>query len=102
MCRKNTTDLYRLIVITNNNITFNSISSDDFSDNVILNIVNMDSGAIGYGIEDVVHETHGDVYNIASAEELTYESGGFVASPEKFIGKDSDGDGIPDLVELYA
>lgn len=99
--QENTTDLYRLIVITNNNITFNSISSDDFSDNVILNIVNMDSGAIGYGIKDVVHETHGDVYNVASAEELTYESGGFVASPEKFIGKDSDGDGIPDLVELY-
>lgn len=97
----NTTDLYRLIVITNNNITFDSISSDDFSDNVILNIVNLDSGAIGYGIEEVVQATGGDVYNVSSAAELTYQSGGFVASPEKFIGKDSDGDGIPDIVELY-
>ena len=34
-----TTDLYRLVVIMDNNITFSSISSDDFPSNVIFNIV---------------------------------------------------------------
>lgn len=41
------------------------------------------------------------MYNAISASDLTYQSGGFITSPEQFVGTDSDGDGIPDLVELY-
>lgn len=96
-----TTDLYRLVVVTDNNINFGQISSADFPENVIFNIVNLGSSAIGYGIEDVAQATGGDVYNAINASDLTYQSGGIITSPEQFVGTDSDGDGIPDLVELY-
>lgn len=99
--RTDTTDLYRLVVITDNNITFSSISSDDFPSNVIFNIVNLGSSAIGNNIEEVAQATGGDVYNAISASDLTYQTGGIITSPEQFIGTDSDGDGIPDIVELY-
>ena len=99
--RTDTTDLYRLVVITDNNITFSSISSDDFPSNVIFNIVNLGSRAIGNNIEAVAQATGGDVYNAINASDLTYETGGIITSPEKFVGTDSDGDGIPDIVELY-
>ena len=99
--RTDTTDLYRLVVITDNNITFSSISSDDFPSNVIFNIVNLGSSAIGNNIEEVAQATGGDVYNAINASDLTYETGGIITSPEKFVGTDSDGDGIPDIVELY-
>lgn len=97
----NTNDIYRIVVITDNNITFDSISSDDFSNNTIFNIINVGSSPIGYGIEGVAKATGGDVYNAISANDLTYESGGMVYVPPQFIGEDSDGDGIPDFVELY-
>ncbi len=96
-----TTDVYRLVVITDNNINFGQISSSDFPGNVILNIVNLGSNDIGYGLEEVAHATGGDVYDVVSASDLTYESGGMVYVPPKFIGEDYDEDGIPDLVELY-
>lgn len=41
------------------------------------------------------------MYNAISASDLTYQSGGIITSPEQFVGTDSDGDGIPDIVELY-
>jgi von willebrand factor type A len=97
----NTNDIYRIVVITDNNITFDSISSDDFSNNTIFNIINVGSSPIGYGIEEVAKATGGDAYNAVSADELTNESGGIIYTPEQFVGIDSDGDGIPDIVELY-
>ena len=97
----NSTDMYRLVVITNDDITFDTISSADFGSNVFLNIVNLGSNAIGYGIEEVAQATGGDVYNAISASDLTYQVDEIVYTPEQFIGEDSDGDGIPDIVELY-
>lgn len=41
------------------------------------------------------------MYYATSASDLTYQSGEFVYIPEQYVGEDSDGDGIPDLVELY-
>ena len=97
----NSSDLYRIVVITNDDVTFDVISSDDFSSNTTLNIVNLGSNAIGYGIEGVAQATGGDVYNAVSAGELTCQSGGYIYTPPQYIGTDSDGDSIPDLVELY-
>ena len=55
----------------------------------------------GNNIKAVAQATGGDVYNAINASDLTYQSGGIITSPEQFVGTDSDGDGIPDLVELY-
>ena len=61
----------------------------------------MGTGSFGNNIEEVAQATGGDVYNAISASDLTYQTGGIITSPEQFIGTDSDGDGIPDIVELY-
>ncbi len=98
---EDTTDIYRLIVVTDNNIGWDSLSSDFFANNVIFNVVNLGSEPIGYGIEEIAQSTNGDVYNAVSANDLTYQCGGIITSPEQYIGTDSDEDGIPDLVELY-
>ncbi|MBS6315954.1 MAG: hypothetical protein KH444_10425, partial [Ruminococcus sp.] len=45
--------------------------------------------------------TGGSVYGIASASDLAYQVGDTIYTPPQFIGEDSDGDGIPDIVELY-
>lgn len=101
MVETNTTDLYRIVLISDNHASSGYISSDEFADNVILNVVNVGSGSFSNNIEAVAQATGGDVYNAINASDLTYQSGGFVHIPEQFIGEDSDGDGLPDLVELY-
>ena len=50
---------------------------------------------------NVASVTGGSVYGIASASDLAYQVGDTIYTPPQFIGEDSDGDGIPDLVELY-
>ena len=56
---------------------------------------------MGNNIEIVAQATGGDAYNTTNASSLTSQSGGVVYVPEQYVGEDSDGDGIPDLVELY-
>ena len=101
MVETNTTDLYRIVIISDTNANSGVISSDEFADNVILNVVNIGSGSFSNNIEAVAQATGGDVYNAVSASDLAYQSGGFITSPEQFVGTDSDGDRIPDIVELY-
>lgn len=92
---------YRIIVITDDNISFTSDLWDYNWNNTDLNFVNVSRSSMSANIENFAHYTGGDVYDIVSASDLTYESGGMVYIPEQFVGTDSDGDGIPDLVELY-
>ena len=49
----NSSDLYRIVVITSNDVTFGRISADDFSNNTMLNIVNLGSSEIGRNIDAV-------------------------------------------------
>lgn len=101
MVKTDTTDLYRIIIISDGNAKSGTISSDEFSSNVILNVVNVGSSAFNNNIEAVAQATGGAVYTTVNASSLTYEKGGFVYIPEQYVGEDSDEDGIPDLVELY-
>lgn len=97
----NAKEAYRIIVITHSDVrcTYN-LSSYDYS-NVNLNIVNLGSGNISAFLESIVESTGGEVYDAITADELTTQVGGVVTVPPQFVGVDSDGDGIPDLVELY-
>lgn len=101
MVKQDTSDIYRIVIISDTNANSGVISSNEFASNVILNVVNVGTGSFGNNIEEVAQATGGDVYNAINASDLTYQTGGIITSPEQFIGTDSDGDGIPDIVELY-
>ena len=101
MVETDTTDLYRIIIISDSKANSGVISSDEFASNVILNVVNVGSSSFTNNIEAVVQATGGDVYNTITSDELTTQVGGVVTVPPQFVGVDSDGDGIPDIVELY-
>lgn len=96
-----TTDWYRIIVITNSDITYNANSIPDIPGNVILNFVNLGASPLDYYLENLAHETDGEVYNTVSASDLTTQVGDVVTTPWQFVGIDSDGDTIPDIVEQY-
>lgn len=101
MVETDTTEVYRIIIISDSNADSGVISSDEFASNVILNVVNVGSSAFNNNVEAVAQATGGDVYNAITADELTTQSGGIVSVPPQFIGEDSDGDTIPDIVEQY-
>ena len=92
---------YRIVIITSGSVNYgSSLSAFDYS-NVSLNIVSLGGGSISSGIESIAQSTGGDVYYGYPSSSLTGASGSSVTIPPQFIGEDSDGDGIPDLVELY-
>ncbi len=94
-------NMYRIVVITHGNVSWGyDLSSYDYT-NVSLNVVNLGGGSVGSYLESIVHSTGGEVYYGYPSSSLTGASGGSVTIPPQFIGEDSDGDGIPDMVELY-
>lgn len=101
MVETDTTDLYRIIIISDSNANSGTIYSDEFASNVILNVVNVGSSSFTNNIEAVAQATGGDVYYAVSADNLTTQVGGVVTVPPQFIGEDSDNDTIPDIVEKY-
>lgn len=56
---------------------------------------------IGESLENLVNEAHGCLYSAVSASDLIYQVGETITTPPQFIGDDSDGDSIPDIVEDY-
>lgn len=93
--------MYRIIVLTHSNVSYSyNLSSYDYT-HVDLNIVNLGPGSINGNLESIVHSTGGEVYDVISANDLTYQFGDKVYTPPQYVGEDSDEDGIPDLVELY-
>lgn len=96
-------EYYRIILLTHSGASFSSFAAFGGVDwtNTDLYIVNMGSGSISISAERFVENTGGKVYNTVSAGELIYQSGGYIYTPPQYVGTDSDGDSIPDLVELY-
>lgn len=94
-------DKYRFIVLTDNNVNVSDNVLNHNWNNSDLIFVNLGDTPFRNQIDYLANETGGTTYDAISASDLTYESGGLIYTPEQFIGKDSDGDGIPDIVELY-
>ena len=95
------TNMYRIIVLTNGDVSYGyELSSYDYT-NVSLNIVSLGRGSIGSDLENIVYDTYGDVYYGYPSSALTNVTGNTIDIPPQFIGEDSDGDTIPDIVELY-
>jgi len=92
---------YRIILITNSNVSqYGELSTYNYK-NVYLNIINLGPELIDKELEGITHTTGGDVYNAINASELTYQVGDVVYTPPEFMEDHSDTDGIPDIVELY-
>lgn len=51
--------------------------------------------------EAIVVSTGGEAYDAVKASDLTIDTGKAITILPQFVGKDSDNDGIPDLVETY-
>ena len=97
-----TTDKYRLIVLTDNNINISSSILSDYDwGNADLIFVNLGNGNFNSEVVGLATNTGGTTYNTIYADDLITEIGEFVNIPEEYIGADSDGDGLPDLVEQY-
>lgn len=92
---------YRIVIVTSGSVNYGSSLSAFDNSNVSLNIVSLGGGSISSEIESIAQGTGGDVYYGYPSSSLTGASGSSVTIPPQFIGEDSDGDGIPDIVELY-
>ena len=99
MVYNSSADMNRIVILTTSSSDFTAELYKYDLNNVIVNAVNLGDYKFGDAIENITNLTGGDIYNIATADELTYRYGDKVYIPPQFIGKDSDGDGIPDLVE---
>ncbi len=94
-------DKYRFVVLSDNNLNVsNEVLSHNWNNSDLI-FVNLGDDPFRSQIVDLATATGGTTYDAISANDLTYESGELIYTPEQFIGTDSDGDGIPDLVELY-
>ena len=58
------TNMYRIIVLTNGDVSYGyELSSYDYT-NVSLNIVSLGRGSIGSDLENIVYDTYGDVTTV--------------------------------------
>lgn len=102
MVYNSSADINRIVILTTHNSRFAPDSSWDSNwdlSNVCVNVVDLSDGAEGMSLAKLTQRTGGGYYRTATADALTYQHGDEVYIPPQFIGKDSDGDGIPDLVE---
>ena len=101
IAHSSSSELNRIIILTNGNTQF-TFELDDYDlNNVNVYIVDMGGYTIGESLKNLVNEAHGCLYSAVSASDLTYQVGETITTPPQFIGDDSDGDSIPDIVEDY-
>ena len=101
IAHSSSSELNRIIILTNGNTQF-TFELDDYDlNNVNVYIVDMGGYTIGESLKNLVNEAHGCLYSAVSASDLTYQVGETITTPPQFIGEDSDGDTIPDIVEDY-
>jgi len=96
-----TTDLYRIVVITNSDIEYDLEDLPYIPSNVMLNFFNFGEIALDASLEELAIDTHGGVFDVTTKESLLVQAGEVVTIPSKFIGEDSDEDNIPNLVEEF-
>ena len=101
IAHSSSSELNRIIILTNGNTQF-TFELDDYDlNNVNVYIVDMGGYTIGESLKNLVNEAHGCLYSAVSASNLIYQVGETITTPPQFIGDDSDGDSIPDIVEDY-
>ena len=101
IAHSSSSELNRIIILTNGNTQF-TFELDDYDlNNVNVYIVDMGGYPMGESLKNIANRTKGSVFSIASASDLAYQCGETITTPPEFIGQDSDGDGIPDIVEDY-
>ena len=101
IAHSSSSELNRIIILTNGNTQF-TFELDDYDlNNVNVYIVDMGGYTIGESLKNLVNEAHGCLYSAVSASDLIYQVGETITTPPQFIGDDSDGDSIPDIVEDY-
>lgn len=94
-------EMNRIIILTNGNTQFTLDLGGYNLSNVTVNVVDMGGYTMSEALMNVASVTGGSVYGIASASDLAYQVGDTIYTPPQFIGEDSDGDTIPDIVEEY-
>lgn len=101
IANNSSSEFKRIIILTNGNTQF-TFDLDGYNlNNVNVYVVDMGGYPMGESLKNIANRTKGSVFSIASASDLAYQCGESITTPPEFIGVDSDGDGIPDIVELY-
>ena len=101
IANNSSSEFNRIIILTNGNTQF-TFDLDGYNlNNVNVYVVDMGGYPMGESLKNIANRTKGSVLSIASASDLAYQCGETITTPPEFIGEDSDGDGIPDIVELY-
>ena len=94
-------ELNRIIIVTTSNSTF-TFDLDEYNfSGVNVNVIDLGDYSMGLSLFNVTQLTGGGFYNAITADALTYQKGEEIYTPPQFIGEDSDGDTIPDIVEDY-
>lgn len=94
-------ELNRIIIVTTSNSTF-TFDLDEYNfSGVNVNVIDLGDYSMGLSLFNVTQLTGGGFYNAITADALTYQRGEEIYTPPQFIGEDSDGDTIPDIVEDY-
>lgn len=99
-----TTDLYRVVIITNGEAEFDSSAFEAFPSHTSIAVVNLISTWMPDTLNDADWNGIATVYDTVSADDLTTElttPDGHTVTTTTYNNADSDGDGIPNIVEQY-
>ncbi len=102
--RTGTTDLYRVVIITNGEAEFDPSAFEAFPSHTSIAVVNLISTWMPDTLNDADWNGIATVYDTVSADDLTMElttPDGHTVTTTTYNNADSDDDGIPNIVEQY-